>query len=227
MRCVGQVEIDPFCRTVLAHHFPEVPRHDDVRTTPHWWLSRPRPVVHLVAGGFPCQPFSTAGLRTGTRDARWGWPWFRDVVRAVRPVYVLVENVAALLDDRHAFGRILADLAADGFDADWTLLSACTLGAPHTRQRLFLVAHTPRRDGQQPVHLPPPMASRRTGIGTTGGAAWPERWLPEPGLGRVAHELPKRLVAPHLRAFGNAVVPAVAEHVGRLILDHHRQEVTA
>ena len=215
--CVGQVERDPFCRSVLDTHWPEVAKHDDVQTAPAWWRSRPRPAVRLVAGGFPCQPFSTAGLRRGTGDPRWGWPWFRDVVRAVRPDYVLVENVPALLDDSDAFGRMLGDLAEDGFDADWTLLSACTLGAPHTRERLFLVAHTPRRHGQQPVRLPAALPTRRPRPGTTGSPARTHRWLPEPAVGRVAHGLPKRLVAPHLRALGNAVVPHVAEHVGRLI----------
>ncbi|MBB5110554.1 DNA (cytosine-5)-methyltransferase 1 [Micromonospora echinospora] len=218
MTCVGQIEADPFCRSVLDHHWPEVPKHDDVCTAPTWWRSRPRPAVRLVAGGFPCQPFSAYGLRRGTADTRWGWPWFRDMVRAVRPDYVLVENVAALLRDTHAFGRLLGDLAEDGFDADWTVLSACALGAPHTRERLFLVAYTPRRDGQQPLHLPTALPTRRPRPGTTSSPTRADRWLPEPAVGRVAHGLPKRLVASHLHALGNAVVPQVAETVGRLIV---------
>jgi DNA (cytosine-5)-methyltransferase 1 len=141
MTCVGQVEIDPFCRRVLAKHWPEVPRHDDVRTAPAWWLGTARPAVHLVAGGFPCQPFSTAGRRRGVADERWGWPWFWDVVRVARPRYVLVENVAALLRDTDAWGWILADLAEGGYDADWDCIPAAAVGAPHRRDRLFLVAH--------------------------------------------------------------------------------------
>ncbi|MEH0821519.1 MULTISPECIES: DNA cytosine methyltransferase [unclassified Micromonospora] len=221
MTCVGQVERDPFCRSVLDTHWPEVPKHDDVRTAGTWWRSRPRPVVRLVAGGYPCQPFSTYGLRRGTGDPRWGWPWFRDVVRAVQPDYVLVENVPALLDDTHAFGTMLGDLAEDGFDADWTVLSACTLGAPHTRDRLFLVAYPAGHDGEQPMHLPAAVPTRRAGLGAAGRQTRPDRWLPEPSVGRVAHGLPKRLVAPHLRALGNAVVPQVAEYVGRLIAAAH------
>lgn len=93
MTVVGQVEIDPFCRRVLAKHWPEVPRHDDVRTAVAWWLDRARPAVDVVAGGFPCQPFSNAGHKRGIADERWGWPWMADVVRAVRPRFVVMENV--------------------------------------------------------------------------------------------------------------------------------------
>lgn len=221
--CVGQVELDAYCRTVLDHHWPEVPKHDDVRTAPGWWTSEPRPAVRLVAGGFPCQPFSTAGLGLGTGDPRWGWPWFRAVVRAVRPQYVLLENVAALVVEQQfadAFGRVLGDLAEDGFDADWTVLSACALGAPHARERLFLVAHSAVPDGQDAGRYgarprrerPEPRGSRRS--------TWRDGWLPEPAMDRVAHGVPRRLVVDELHGLGNAVVPAVGELVGRLIREH-------
>jgi DNA (cytosine-5)-methyltransferase 1 len=142
MTTVGQVELDPFCRRVLANHWPGVPRHDDVRTAVDWWRSTVRPPVHVVAGGFPCQPFSPAGLGLGVDDERWGWPWMRDVVAAVRPTYVLVENVATLLG-RHsaAFAVVLDDLCRLGFDAEWSVVTACSVGAPHPRRRLFLVAY--------------------------------------------------------------------------------------
>jgi DNA (cytosine-5)-methyltransferase 1 len=210
MTCVGQVEINPFCQRVLAKHWPEVSRHDDVRTAPEWWLGTARPAVDLVAGGFPCQPFSTAGLRLGTGDPRWGWPWFRAVVRAIRPDYVLVENVAALLADADAFGRVLGDLAEDGFDADWTVLSACSLGAPHTRERLFLVAH-PAGDGvvqRRWIQLPEDRDPQRH----------LRHWAEKPEPHRVADGVSRRM--DRNRALGNAVVPQTAERIGRLILDH-------
>lgn len=221
MTVVGQVELDPYCRTVLARHWPEVPRHDDIRTAIAWWRRTVRPAVDLIAGGFPCQPFSRHGLGLGIADHRWGWPWMRDLVAAVRPRYVLIENVAALLGHAEAFHRILSDLSALGFDAVWSVVSACSLGAPHTRERLFLLAHPAGDDGQPPLHLPAPVARRRPRPGTAGGAARPDRWLPEPPVDRVAHGLPKRLVCHPLHALGNAVVPQVAEHVGRLVLAHH------
>src|SRR5688572_3769518 len=150
MTVVGQVEIDPFCRRVLAKHWPDVPRHDDVRTCVEWWRSGPRPAVHVVAGGFPCQPFSSSGLRRGVADERWGWPWMFDVVRELRPDVVLVENVADLLRYRDAFGWLLGDLAELGFDAEWDVLSACAVGAPHPRERLFLVANATGDHGADP-----------------------------------------------------------------------------
>jgi DNA (cytosine-5)-methyltransferase 1 len=227
LRTVGQVEINPFCRSVLARHWPEVPRHDDVRTAPTWWASAPRPAVDVVAGGFPCQPFSNAGRQLGTADTRWGWPWMADVIRAVGPRYVLVENVAALLADFEAFGWVLADLAALGFDAQWGVLPACAVGAPHTRDRLFLLAH-------------PHSSTREAGLGTGQGGPVPGRdrgphpW-PDPIDGflaadaegrRMADGIPAgldrpRLDRPRVTALGNAVVPAVAEHLGHLITTHH------
>jgi DNA (cytosine-5)-methyltransferase 1 len=74
MTVVGQVEIDPWCRAVLAKHWPEVPRHDDVRTCVDWWLGEPRPAVDVICGGFPCQPVSVAGRRRAQDDERWLWP---------------------------------------------------------------------------------------------------------------------------------------------------------
>lgn len=220
MTVVGQVELDDYCRRVLAKHWPDVPRHDDVRTAADWWLSEERPEVDVICGGFPCQPFSGLGNRLGIADERWGWPWMADVVRHLRPRYVVVENVPALLRDSDAFGWMLGDLAADGFDADWDVLSACSFGAPHTRERLFLVANSKSGHGEQPVHLSAAVSKGRPGARAARGDAWRDGWLSEPDVGRVAHGLPKRMVAADLHAFGNAVVPQVAEHVGRLIVEH-------
>ena len=205
--CVGQVERDEFCRRVLTKHWPEVPQHDDVRTAPDWWASAQRPRVDVVAGGFPCQPFSEAGRRRGTADPRWGWPWMADVVRAVRPQYVLVENVAALLDDADAFGWLLGDLAQLGFDAQWSVLSACAMGAPHTRERLFVLAYPA---GERIEQL---RGVERTAQGQAQRHV--HHWAAQPEPHRVADGVPRRV--DRNRALGNAVVPAVGEFIGRLI----------
>jgi DNA (cytosine-5)-methyltransferase 1 len=154
----------------------------------------------------------------GVADERWGWPWMFDVVRALEPEFVVVENVATLLADRDAFGRMLGDLADLGFDAEWDVLSACAVGAPHARERVFVVAYPAGGDGEQLVRLPASIPGRRGGPGAAGGDAGAGGWLPEPDVGRVADGLPKWMVADHLRALGNAVVPQVAEHIGRLVM---------
>ena len=217
MTVVGQVEIDEFCRRVLAKHWPEVPRHDDVRTCVEWWRAEPQPAVDLICGGFPCQPFSHAGHRLGVADDRWGWPWMADVIRVVRPRYIVVENVAALLRDSDAFGWLLADLADIGMDAEWGVLSACAVGAPHTRERLFLVAYADGRDG-----------SPWLGAVKTGSRQIPTRhrraraWRDQVAEAVEASRSDDREVDGSARRLvamgGHAVVPQVAEHVGRLIL---------
>lgn len=208
MTVVGQVELNPFCRQVLAKHWPDVPRHDDVRTAPAWWASVPRPVVDVVAGGFPCQPFSHAGLQKGVADERWGWPWMRAVVDAVRPRYVVVENVAALLGDTEAFSIVLGDLSDLGFAVEWDVVSACSVGAPHMRRRLFVVAY-PEGDGEL-------LSGRveRSEVGDTQRDVC--HWSQESEPHRVVDGVPRRVDRNH--ALGNAVVPQVAELVGRRLL---------
>lgn len=226
-RTIGQVELDPYCRSVLARHWPEVPRHDDVRTVPAWWRSEPREPVSLVSGGFPCQPFSHAGNQLGMADERWGWPWMRDVIAAVRPQFVIAENVPGLLSDTEAFATILADLSALGFSVEWSILSACQMGAPHMRKRLFTVAHAGsfgriRGTGSEGTGGQAPERSE-TGSdpGDKGRSLIPARpashWGTEPELDRMANGIPNW--SHRSKAIGNAVVPQVAEFVGRMILE--------
>lgn len=209
MTVVGQVEINPFCQQVLAKHWPDVPRHNDVRTAVQWWRSESRPDVDAVCGGFPCQPFSnaSAGRQKGVADVRWGWPWFRDVVDAVHPRVVIIENVAALLRKVDAFSEILGDLSDFGFTVEWDVVSACAVGAPHSRPRLFVVAYTD--SGSQPMcpvyaEAPPHEAfSRRMAP-------------PLPGTLGMDDGLPRQM--DRLKALGNAVVPQVAEFIGRQLI---------
>ena len=226
MRIVGQVEIDPYCRAVLARHWPEVPRHDDVRTAVAWWLETARPAVDLIAGGFPCQDVSEAGRRTGIDGERSGlWAYFAQIIRALRPRYVLVENTRGLLV--RGMGRVVGDLANLGYDAEWDCIPAAAVGAPHVRARMWILAYPSgigrnasgpqaRILGAQPptqaqhwsLHVPEPFGSPRAG-GRDAGY----------GLdGRVADGVPSGLDLARIAACGNAVVPQVVEHIGRLIL---------
>jgi DNA (cytosine-5)-methyltransferase 1 len=128
-------EIDEFCRRVLAKHWPLVPRYDDVRTLTAQGLGGDWSHVDVICGGFPCQDISTAGRGAGIADGtRSGlWAEYARLVGEIRPRYVIVENVSALLG--RGMGRVLGDLAEIGYDAEWHVVPASAVGAPHERER--------------------------------------------------------------------------------------------
>ena len=227
MTCVGQVERDPFCQRVLAKHWPEVPRHDDVRTAVEWWQSGTRPAVHAVVGGFPCQPVSLAGLGLAQEDERWLWPEMAAVIDAVQPQWVVGENVPGLRT--RGLDIVLADLHRLGYAARAGYINACEVGAPHPRRRLFVLAHTVRGGREEGCSTARPgrcsedqSQSEAWRVAAPAGPAW---WETEPDVARVANGVPAGL--DRRRALGNAVVPQVAEHIGRLILAADREEVAA
>jgi DNA (cytosine-5)-methyltransferase 1 len=127
-------DIDPGANQILAHHWPDVPNLGDI-TTVDWTGVEP---VDVLCGGYPCQPFSDAGLRKGTADERHIWPFIATAVRVLRPRYVVLENVRGHLG--RGFDTVLGDLAALGFDAQWCVAGASEVGAPHQRKRLIVLA---------------------------------------------------------------------------------------
>jgi DNA (cytosine-5)-methyltransferase 1 len=127
-------DVDPGANKILAHHWPTVPNIGDL-TTARWEDVEP---VDIVCGGYPCQPFSTAGKRKGTTDARHLWPFIAGALRVLRPRVAIFENVANHL--RLGFDTVLQDLAELGFDAEWAVVRADEVGAPHQRRRLFILA---------------------------------------------------------------------------------------
>ena len=138
--CILQVELDDYCRRVLEKHWPDVPRIADVRDV----TAADCEGADMIVGGFPCQPVSVAGKRLGTDDERWLWPEFARLIRVVRPRFVLVENTPGLLSVNvgAAMSEVQGDLAASGYDTEWHRISAASVGAPHLRNRIFIVAHT-------------------------------------------------------------------------------------
>ena len=144
---VAFCEIEPFPRRVLAKHWPKVPCYDDVRTLTADRLAADGIRVDVICGGFPCQDISVAGLGAGLDGARSGlWSEIARLVGELRPRFVIVENVANLLrgpSERHGkwFGRVLGDLAELGYDAEWENIPASTVGAPHRRERVWIVAY--------------------------------------------------------------------------------------
>lgn len=222
-----QVENDPFCQAVLAKHWPHVARHGDIRSFPLPDTER----VDLICGGFPCQPVSVAGKRRAQADERWLWPEFARVVRVLRPRLVLVENVSGLLDG--GVGHVLGDLAALGFDAEWDVLPASAFGAPHRRERVFLAAVAGGEPGLGGVFAHgddgiPRDSQWRAAQGVESGSGW-KCWLNAAAAAldwagsstwfhRMDDGLPEGLDGYRIHALGNAVVPQVAEWIGRRLM---------
>jgi DNA (cytosine-5)-methyltransferase 1 len=127
-------EYNPDAAKILERHWPGVPNLHDL-TAVDWDTVEP---VDILTAGYPCQPFSHAGRRQGETDARHLWPHIAAAIRALRPRIVLLENVLGHLT--LGFGTVLGDLAAQGFDAEWVVLRASDVGAPHGRARVFIAA---------------------------------------------------------------------------------------
>ena len=140
-RVVGYVERDAYAAAVLLARMEDT----TLEPAPVWCGDLadmdPAPFlgVDVISGGIPCQPFSAAGQRRGLDDERWLWPTVARLVSDVRPRFVYLENVPAFVT--HGLPTVLADLATLGFDAEWLLLRASDVGAPHKRERFYLLAH--------------------------------------------------------------------------------------
>jgi DNA (cytosine-5)-methyltransferase 1 len=216
---VWQVEYDPFCRDVLAKHWPDAQRFTDVREVGAHNLE----AVDVICGGFPCQDISYAGAGAGLAGARSGlWYEFARIIGEMGPRYVVVENVAALLT--RGLDQVLGTLSDLGYDAEWSLARASGVGAPHRRNRMFLIAYG-RGEGAKGLE-------QGGSLGEAGPWGWRgeedlraiadapfvpgDRW-PQPLLRGVDARVPNR--SHRVRAVGNAVVPHVAAVVGRHLLD--------
>ena len=230
MACEWQVEIDGYARRVLAKHWPNVPKHDDVRTFPpnegDW-------NVDVIAGGFPCQDISNAGKRAGITGERSGlWTEFARIIRDLRPRYVLVENVAAITS--RGLDRVLGDLAEIGFDAEWQVLPACAFGAPHIRERLFIVAYRHGHELHRVFPASRPDTIDAWWLATQKVKTWDRGFAQLESVGialrcnsyadarRILDGIPRRV--DRLRGLGNAVVPQVTEWIGRRIIEHARHQ---
>jgi len=224
-----QVEIDEWCRRVLAKHWPDVERFGDVRECGKHNLAP----VDLICGGFPCQPVSVAGRRKGDIDERWLWPEFIRVVREVGPRWVLAENVPGLLsaDAGRLFGTVLRDLAESGYAVEWDCIPAAAVGAPHLRDRAFIVANS---DGNELMERAIFGDMERLcalcewreaehGFGRILDASGSIRLGEVGAISRMDDGLSTGL--DRLRGLGNAVVPQVAEWTGRRIVEVERERL--
>ena len=256
MVCKWQVELDDYSTKVLEKHWPQVHREMDIRTVGSHNLE----TVDVICGGFPCQDISYAGLGAGLDGERSGL--FFEAIRVVRelqPRVVVLENVAALLT--RGLDRVLGTLAEIGFDAEWYCIPAGSIGAPHIRDRVWVLGwyanglvcnvnqvktrniqgaipsgngegHNKRVKAKMANTNSERLSKRdeQKSFGTANRRAWArgelertrstigrEQWEVEPNVGRVADGVPNRV--DRLKGLGNAVVPQVAEYIGRQIVE--------
>ncbi len=149
-------EIDPFCQAVLRKHWPGAYIHTDVRTIADTRSAEPGGLssdgrkevpapgsCDFLTGGFPCQPFSTAGRRKGTSDDRYLWPPMFDAIKHFRPRWVIAENVRGLVtwNDGLVLETVCTDLEKEGYEVWPFIIPACGIEAPHRRYRVWFVAH--------------------------------------------------------------------------------------
>ena len=231
---IAMCEVNPYCRKILHKHWPDVPIFEDVREMKGEDVG----AVDVIYGGFPCQPFSVAGLKKGKDDNRYLWPEFSRLVGELKPDWVVAENVSGIL--RIAADEVCFNLKSQGYEVGIYDFEAAAVGAPHRRERIFFVAHSDRslRQGsdearnireenevRNAVKFERPSSTFIPDTSSIGGRLQEThasfglcgRWEFEPCVDRVAHGLPNRV--DRIRALGNAVVPQQAYPIFKAIME--------
>ena len=224
---VAFCEIEPLPRKVLAKHWPGVPQYEDVRELTGARLAADGIAVDVITGGFPCQDISIAGVQAGigegTRSGLYGH--VIRLAREIRPNYIILENVAALLAGPSEqpggwFGQILSDLAGIGYDAEWHNIPASALGGSHRRERIWLIAYPQRQRRERPIAHDCIFSGQVApfAVPFDGSiASWCE--VAERGAPiRDGDGVSLKLDRDRIKGCGNAVVPQIPELIGRAIL---------
>ena len=212
-----QCELDPFCQKVLAKNFPHATRYNDVKQLD---ARRYRGAVDVLSAGFPCQPYSKAGARKGASDVRALWPHTLRVLDECRPGWFVGENVTGILSME--IDDVLLSLAAAGYECQLLVLPAAAVGAPHERERVWILAHANGQRREKQPSIPRPPAAQEPTAGRL--------YCPPPGAGFRLSEpalysgndgVPADLVRPvkhqrqQLKAYGNSIVPQVVYEIFR------------
>lgn len=217
-------EIDPFCQKVLKYHFPHAEQYADIRTTDFTlWRGR----IDVLTGGFPCQPFSLAGKRKGTADDRYLWPAMLGVIRAVRPRWVVGENVLGIVNwsEGMVFEQVCADLEAEGYAVQSFVIPVAGVGGYHLRPRVWFVAHADSiRLSATPVH---DRATSKEQVSTEHTmpaleAVIADDFRSESNKHGVVDGIPEGLDECSLKAYGNAIVPQVTLQIFETINEYER-----
>lgn len=228
MRTVAFCEIDPYCRAILAEHWPNVPCYEDVRTLTADRLAADGIGVDAICGGFPCQDVSISNVRGVGLDGDRSGLWFEyaRIIGEVRPRLVIVENVAELLN--RGMGRVLGTLADLGYDAEWRVLRGLDVGLPIIRERVWIVAE-PKCEGRERrfkylgalgIETTPSAERRNQAIRTRAELEDHLHSL------RADDGLSVTMERRRLHGLGNAVAPQIPERIGRAVMKSIRQEPT-
>jgi len=245
-RTVGYVDNDEYCCKVIEARIKDGILDDapiwqvDIREFNRKIAQIYKGKVDCISGGFPCQPFSVAGRQLGEADERNMWPATIEAIRIIRPTYIFLENVPALLAHEY-IRRIFGDLAESGYDCEWDVVSAAFVGAPHLRKRLWILAYAEseglegrqENDGREvdrrewgamgnefrPVcqDVADTSSDRMEGaesvceMGETAQSIRYSWWSVEPDVGRVAHGVANRV--DRLKTLGNGWVPQVVKRI--------------
>jgi len=213
MEIAWMVEINEFCQKVLKKHWPTVPIYGDIKSVTKEELGS----VDLICGGFPCQPFSQAGKQRGKDDDRYLWPEMLRVIRELKPRWIIGENVAGFINME--LENAFADLEGEGYKVEAFVLPAYSVGAPHQRDRIWIVAYPYQNNslwGEWGLQAVTPFK----GCGNNNGHGikvpyWETQH--QPSIHRVANGIPAGL--DRLGILGNAVVPQIPEIIGRYIIE--------
>jgi DNA (cytosine-5)-methyltransferase 1 len=230
---VAFCEIDKEAGKVLKKHWPNVPIFTDVKTLNKEEVDKFGP-IDVICGGFPCQDISCAGNREGIHAKRSGLWWkFQRLISDIRPKYVLVENVSALLI--RGLDEVLGSLSEIGYDAEWEIIRASEFGLPHRRERIFLVAYPQSEHGPK-TSLLQPGRGRDYGRGFRCEGEFRrllslENWTEEdtrranggrPIICRKNDGIPGKVH--RLKQLGNSIVPACAQYVAQCVLEFDKHQ---
>ena len=221
IKTVCQVEIDPFCQKVLQKNFPNAKRYADVKK----FDGKPwRGTVDIISGGFPCQPYSSAGKRLGKEDERHLWPEMLRIIREVRPRWIVGENVFGLVNwsGGLVFDEVQSDLESEGYEVQAFVLPAAGVNAPHERNRIWFISYAGKTRRKE--------FGSSTFTGDMGFPSWRNiekwnEWTLEPPICGVDDGVPERLDKnrnKRIGALGNAIVPQVAYQVFKSIMEYEK-----
>ena len=220
---VAFCDIEEFPRKVLQKHWPHVKQYKDIKELNYEKLKADGLLpIDIITGGYPCQPFSVAGRKKGEKDPRHLWPEYFRLIKELRPTWVIGENVSGHI--KLGLDTVIKDLESEGYEVQTFNIPVAGVGAPHLRQRIWVVAHTDtgnvetgrERQGTLRTGHQEERVSDHVAGGSEIEGQRQNSWSFEPDVGRMVDAVPGRIH--RLKGLGNAICPQIAEEIGRAII---------